>query len=102
MSRTVTSDQISEIDSVIRAIYDEGYYVELWERVYRRRTAPLDTLSPCEAYKVFNDFWEALPDTRSIRHGPFYAVCDMAEKYFTLMGDEYEDGGEDSDDSHGL
>lgn len=90
----LTSEQISEIDDVVRQIYADGYYTHLWEQIWKTLPGPLATLEAPVAYKVFQDFWDALPDVSSIRRGPFFAVCDMAEKYCLMLADGYEDVGE--------
>ncbi len=89
----LNDEQISEIDFAIGQIYAEDYFTHLWEKVWRTKPAPLTALTPAQGYKMFQDFWEALPDNKSIRRNPFYLICDLAEKYcLELAGDFDEEG----------
>lgn len=89
----LNDEQIAEIDSAIREIYDYNYYTHLWEQVWRAKPAPLTALTPSQGYKMFQDFWEMLPDYIGIRRGPFYTVCDLAEKYCLELAGDFDEAG---------
>lgn len=35
-----------------------------------------------EIVSLFNQFWIALPDSKEIRRGPFFELCDLCEEVF--------------------
>lgn len=37
---------------------------------------------------VANTFWDSLPDSSSIRRGPFFLLCDIAQNWFDGEPDE--------------
>jgi hypothetical protein len=83
---TTLSEEIVRIQS---QVFREKYYVQQY----------LDALVKCnmstatidqhehedhELVLLMQTFWEALPDTPAIRTGPFFKICDVAEKIFDL------------------
>lgn len=64
-------------DARIRA---EGYYPGIWDRV--RHPRPIEKIDNIEELLApFQAMWDALPDSSSMRWGPFFDVCNLAEDY---------------------
>jgi hypothetical protein len=68
--------QQQKIASLVGAIYENDYYVNLFERVCGDAAA-LPT-NPA-AIRLLNDFWFRLPDNTSIRTPVFFQLCDIIE-----------------------
>lgn len=66
-----------QISTLVDAIYDADYYVEIFERICGP-DAKLLHENP-NAMNLLNNFWFALPDTRSIRTPVFFQLCDVIE-----------------------
>jgi len=69
--------------SAIAEIEKAGYYLPLWETV-KHKQRPEECKCSAELLKPFQLFWEALPDSKSIRRMPFWRICDLAELYCEL------------------
>mgnify|MGYP003494024111 FL=1 len=78
--------------------YDYDYYVSLWENVYKTLPGEIETVDVSDAYKIFQTFWEALPDHSAIRRDPFIDICDMAEKYCFVLAECYDEVGDSFDE----
>ena len=98
MKKLATLAQLEEINSAIRKIYDYDYYVSLWESVYKTLPGEIETVDVSDAYKIFQTFWEALPDHSAIRRDPFIDICDMAEKYCFVLDECYDEVGDSFDE----
>ena len=85
---TATPEQIAMVQYVIDAIFREDYYVMKWNAV--KHAKPLTGLTVEELLKPFQDFWDSLPDSGTVRRFPFFPVCDLAESY--CFGLIYDDG----------
>lgn len=68
------------------AVYANDYYVRAFEHLLNGRT--LASMSYAEHVMLWHLFWEALPDSRSIRRTPFWDVCNIAEYVFDLTPEE--------------
>ena len=74
----------------IDRIKRDKYFLDIWETVSHKK--PLVECSKDELLKPFQDFWEELPDDPSIRRGPFFEICDLAERYcFSVDEGDSED-----------
>lgn len=62
-------------DSVNEANYYSGITFEAISKL------DFDEFSEYKVGQWFQDFWEALPDSASIRFGAFYKICDIAEEF---------------------
>lgn len=98
MKRLATLAQLEEINSAIRKIYDYDYYVSLWENVYKTLPGEIETVDVSDAYKIFQTFWDALPDHSAIRRDPFIDICGMAEKYYFVLAECYDEVGDSFDE----
>ncbi len=80
---THLTTQQQTIASLVEAIYDNDYYVTLFERVCGN---PASLPTNPQAIRLLNDFWFCLPDNRSIRTPVFFQLCDVIE---TAMENDY-------------
>ena len=74
-----TNEQLAHVEAVIAAMRREDYYLSLWDAV--KHTKPLSAHTLDSLLKPFQDFWNMLPESKSIRRVPFFGVCDLAEAY---------------------
>lgn len=82
--------QQQTIASLVEAIYDNSYYVTLFERVCGDPTSfPTNP----RAIQLLNEFWFRLPDNQSIRTPVFFQLCDVIEN---AMEDDYPPDDEDA------
>lgn len=58
-------------------VYSNEFYVSRWEYVKNGRD--LQSLSDDDLWSLLNEFWVALPDSRSIHREPFYDLCELCE-----------------------
>lgn len=84
-----TPEQLAHVQSVIDAIWRAEYYLPQWDAV--RHTTALSGMVLEEMLKPFQDFWDALPDSKSVRRAPFFDVCDLAEAYCFDLIHEVDD-----------
>lgn len=75
---------------VVQEIKRDQYFLDIWNTVSHAK--PLSECDRAELLWPFQAFWERLPDDKSIRRGPFFTICDLAEAY--CFGDE-DDGVDD-------
>lgn len=73
------ADHRQKVQEVIKQIYAYDYFVAGWQEVKHKK--PLEECSTEELLRPFQDFWSLLPDSRSCRREPFFAICDLAEEY---------------------
>lgn len=71
-------------------IFKEEYYPSLWIKALAKHNVSVACIDQHEESDrtlilTVHDFWESLPDSPVIRTGPFFDVCNIAEKIF---GDE--------------
>ena len=78
-STRVTGEEIAEVATVVTMIKKADYFLHVWETVKHKK--PLQECTYSELMEPFQDFWEALPDSRHIQRHPFTLVCDLAEKF---------------------
>jgi hypothetical protein len=72
----------SEHRKVYNEVYSNDYYVSLFEQVCEKYGGLGESFGLQDPEKInsfWNDFWYALPDTKSIRRAPFGEICDLAE-----------------------
>jgi hypothetical protein len=81
---------VLKVEAVVKEIKSDHYYLHIWKNVSHKK--PLDECTRTELLKPFQDFWNALPDTKSIRTGPFFKICDLAVEW--VFGEEPIDGDE--------
>ena len=77
-------DSVAEIQ---RRVYAEGYYPMQWEQVLNKlkitsSEVEKKSLSDRTLVLLTHYFWEALPDSPSIRTPLFFDICDIAEHFF--------------------
>ena len=68
--------------SVYSQVYDEDYYLDIFERVcenYGGLGNCFALQDPLKINNFWNDFWYELPDSKHIHRNPFYDICDLAE-----------------------
>ena len=75
------------VASIQERVYTEGYYAMQWEHVLKKlniTTLEVEkkTLSDRTLVLLCHYFWEALPDTMTIRNSLFFDICDIAEHIF--------------------
>jgi hypothetical protein len=63
----------------LTAVIVEDYYVHVLAKLCKHLPHPELITDPDKICTFWNDFWEQLPDSPSIRRGPFFKVCDLAE-----------------------
>lgn len=69
-------------------IVQQDYYVATFTQVASSMQITNIASTPrAELIQFWNAFWEALPDSSSIRRPPFFRVCDLAELIFEDDGD---------------
>jgi hypothetical protein len=73
---TNLTPQQTKILNLVDAIYDNDYYVDLFERVC---ASPRTLHTDPDALRMLNDFWFRLPDNMSIRTPVFFQLCDIIE-----------------------
>jgi hypothetical protein len=78
---TTIQQQMSHLQA---DIFLENYYVDLYHAVLRTNKMcdqgiQYGIYSDESIVDMCNDFWEALPDSMSIRRHPFYLLCDLCE-----------------------
>lgn len=77
-------------DKVIKLqgrIYRESYYERLWDKALMRFGMSVASIDQHEhadkqLVQLVDYFWQLLPDSAEVRHGPFFDVCDIAEHIF--------------------
>lgn len=70
----------AKAEACVRRIADEDYYPAHWAAAqHTRPLAEIQTMD--ELLAPFQKFWELLPDSRDIRRGPFFDVCELAEEW---------------------
>ena len=70
-------------------IVQRDYYVATFAQVaMRMQITDIASTPRAELIRFWNAFWEALPDSGSIRRPPFFRVCDLAELIFEDEDDE--------------
>lgn len=83
--------QASEIQQAVihlqARIFKEKYFVDLWLEALKENNASTATIDqreedPNKMVLLCHEFWEALPDSPSIRTGPFFDLCNIAENVF--------------------
>jgi hypothetical protein len=75
MDTNLTPQQTKILD-LVDAIYDNEYFVDLFERTCED---PATLWRNPQAIRMLNDFWFLLPDNRSIRTPVFFQLCDIIE-----------------------
>ena len=78
----------TRIAELVVTIHETEYYTNLFERVCGPATYHLHTKP--NAIALLNNFWFALPDSKSIRTPVFFQLCGIIE-----------DAGEEVDDDDG-
>jgi len=82
---------MTEIQEKVKAIqarvFAEAWFVRLWnDTLISRKMVPsgIDEGKYSDKQLVLfcHFMWEALPDDRSCRTGPFFQLCDIAEHIF--------------------
>ena len=74
----ITPENIFEVhDNTMKLVYENDYYINIFEYVKGKDYPELDT--PRDIINLWDDFWFALPDNKSIHRTPFYQICDIAE-----------------------
>ena len=69
-------------------IIKQNYYVPLYRDVISRHGVDLvdkinnQEVEDSKIIEICQDFWEALPDSPSIRCAPFFDLCNIAEHIF--------------------
>ena len=68
-------------------IFQESYHIRLWNDtliVHQMVPSGIDEGKYTDKQLVFmcHQMWEELPDDKTIRRGPFFALCDVAEHIF--------------------
>lgn len=66
---------------IVREDYYHHLYIQCVERC-SRGASTLTEVSKRQAIQALNMFWMALPDSKLIRRGPFFDLCDLAEEIF--------------------
>lgn len=85
----VTYENIFEVhEKVLDSVYQNDYYVDILEHLLETT----DVETPQDIVRFWNQFWFHLPDSGSIRRGPFFDICDIAENISNpdFYGDMYE------------
>jgi hypothetical protein len=77
----------NRIAALVVAVHETEYYTNLFERVCGPATYHLHT-NP-NAISLLNNFWFALPDSKSIRTPVFFQLCNIIEDAGEV--DEYDD-----------
>lgn len=68
-----------KINDLVNSIYENQYFVELFERTLgSENTIDQFHLRP-NAISILNDFWFNLPDAPHIRTPVFFQLCDVLE-----------------------
>ncbi|WP_407306968.1 hypothetical protein [Acinetobacter sp.] len=68
-------------------VNEQHYYPQLFAEILVAHDMGPDGIAS-ESYEdkkiihMCHDFWEALPDSPSIRREPFFALCNIAERIF--------------------
>lgn len=70
---------LNEHKILVQRVIDEDYYSKILNHLEEPKT-------DAEIINFWHNFWDYLPDSFSIQRGPFWEICDMAEKIFD---DEY-------------
>ncbi len=68
-------------------IFDERYFEPLWLLALSKSGCSFEDVALCRCddvtlVRLCNMMWFALPDDGSIRRGPFFQLCDVAEHIF--------------------
>lgn len=83
----MNTDLQNQMASLQKSILDEDYYSARYIHVVANQKMTVEGI----ANKEYTDpqlitlahyFWEALPDSPQIRRGPFFQLCDIAERIF--------------------
>jgi len=66
-------------------IFKNRYYLQVLDHVLAKSNMTvadigLNKISDKNLVYMWNDFWETLPDTSSIRREPFFKLCDLCEE----------------------
>ena len=67
---------------VYNKVYECDYYIDLFEQICEKYGGLGETFGLQNEEKInsfWNDFWYALPDSRSIHREPFDEICELAE-----------------------
>jgi len=72
---------------LVAAINEQQYYPQLFaEELHKHEMDPdgvnNEIYTDKQIIRMCHDFWEALPDSPAIRRGPFFALCNIAERIF--------------------
>lgn len=83
----MTTEIQQKFKDVFAAVNSEHYYPQLFSNAMLEHNMDPDGVNNFEyddkkIVLMINDFWEALPDSPSIRRPPFFQVCDIAENIF--------------------
>ena len=78
---------------LVQQVHSEGYYTDRFYRLLTKHKMSPESIcrymhDDKALVAMWNDFWFALPDSPSIRHGAFFPLCDLCEEIFE---DETED-----------
>lgn len=76
----ITPDNI--YDAHAKCVHDvimNEYYTDIADTLIKKYGEP-ETKKDIVVF--WQKFWEALPDSKSIRRDPFYLICDIAECIF--------------------
>jgi len=76
-------------NNLVDRIFKEDYYFrDFMILCLRKNFLPPpnfgDGKTDAEIISLFNDFWLALPDSKEIRRGPFFELCDLCEEIFNV------------------
>ena len=69
--------------STLNQIVEQDYYVDTLDSTLDSLAINLDTAhkmtNPEDIQSFWNELWYRLPDSKLIRRGPFFNICDLAE-----------------------
>jgi hypothetical protein len=99
---TELAQQQQQIAKLVLSIYEENYFVMLFEDVCLKMNTPDTFHLHANAIDLLNDFWYALPDSRSIRTPVFFQLCDVIESAQCDEDQSCPSCGEDGGTSCGL
>lgn len=82
----MTNIQNKSID-LMKQIHSKDYYVSDFYKALDKHNMSVSSVDQSEhtdadLVSMWNRFWMALPDSKSIRREPFFELCDLCESIF--------------------